>query len=155
MDLIINGETRAVTADPTANLLDVLRGELGLTGPRFGCGAGQCGSCSVLVDGQDVAACLVEVGNLAGKAIVTVEGLGTPDAPHPADRLPGASGRPVRLLPVGHPGGGQGPAGPQPQSHPQGGRAGPGLAPLPLRVHNRVMDAVLLAAKRMNAETAR
>ncbi|MBR7619167.1 (2Fe-2S)-binding protein [Phenylobacterium sp. 20VBR1] len=156
MDLIINGETRAVTADPTANLLDVLRGELGLTGPRFGCGAGQCGSCSVLVDGQDVAACLVEVGNLAGKAIVTVEGLGTPDAPHPLQTAflelqAGQCGYCLSGILVGA----KGLLDRNP--NPTRKEVAQALAWHLCRcgVHNRVMDAVLLAAKRMNAETAR
>jgi nicotinate dehydrogenase subunit A len=83
IQLSINGATHAVEADPTANLLDVLRNRLGLRGARFGCGAGQCGACSVLIDGEDKAACTVEIGNLAGKRIVTLEGIGSEQQPHP------------------------------------------------------------------------
>jgi len=81
--LTVNGTTRSCTTDDRATLLDVLRNSLGLTGPRFGCGAEQCGSCAVLIDGEDKPSCAVECGTLEGKVIVTVEGLGTPDAPHP------------------------------------------------------------------------
>ena len=83
MILTVNGEKRRVRADAGATLLDVLRNHLGLTGPRFGCGAEQCGSCSVLIDGEDKPSCAVEASALQGKAIVTVEGLGTPEHPHP------------------------------------------------------------------------
>lgn len=81
--LTVNGARRTVRTDERATLLDVLRGELGLTGPRFGCGAEQCGSCAVLIDGADKPSCAVEAGALEGKTIVTVEGLGTPEKPHP------------------------------------------------------------------------
>lgn len=156
MDLIINGQTRQITAEPTANLLDVLRGELGLTGPRFGCGAGQCGTCSVLVDGQDVASCLIEVGNLAGKAITTVEGLGTPDAPHPLQAAflelqAGQCGYCLSGILVGA----KGLLDRNPT--PTRKQVAEALAWHLCRcgVHNRVMDAVLLAAARMNGEAAR
>lgn len=81
--LTVNGETRRLTVDDTASLLDVLRTNLDLKAARFGCGAGQCGTCSVIVDGEDRASCQLEVGNLAGKRITTLEGIGTPDRPHP------------------------------------------------------------------------
>ncbi len=61
----------------------MLRNRLGLRGARFGCGSGQCGACSVLIDGEDKAACQLEVGNLVGKTITTLEGIGTPEHPHP------------------------------------------------------------------------
>ncbi|HEY2483182.1 MAG TPA: (2Fe-2S)-binding protein [Caulobacteraceae bacterium] len=83
LELSINGETRRLQVDDTASLLDVLRGDLGLKAARFGCGAGECGACSVLVDGEDKASCQIEVGNLAGKAITTLEGIGTRERPHP------------------------------------------------------------------------
>jgi len=83
VQLSINGETHAIEAEPTTLLLDVLRNRLGLSGARFGCGAGECGACSVLIDGQDSHACMTEIGNLAGKRIVTLEGIGTPAKPHP------------------------------------------------------------------------
>lgn len=81
--LSVNGQTVTVTADPTTPLLDVLRNHLGLTGTRYGCGLEQCGSCLVLLDGVPAYACTREVGTLANRAIVTVEGLGTPERPHP------------------------------------------------------------------------
>jgi len=81
--LLINGEARTVRVDEAASLLEVLRERLGLKGARYGCGVGQCGACSVLIDGEDKAACQVEVGNLAGKSILTLEGLGSPERPHP------------------------------------------------------------------------
>jgi nicotinate dehydrogenase subunit A len=83
IELTINGEARRIHVDDTRTLLDVLRTELDLKAARFGCGAGQCGTCAVIVDGEDVAACQREVGNLEGKAITTLEGNGAPDAPHP------------------------------------------------------------------------
>jgi nicotinate dehydrogenase subunit A len=83
LELLINGQPRTVRTGEARLLLDVLRDDLGLKGARFGCGAGQCGTCSVLVDGEDKASCQIEVGNLAGKAITTLEGLGTPERPHP------------------------------------------------------------------------
>jgi nicotinate dehydrogenase subunit A len=81
--LDVNGVERPVAAAEGASLLDVLRGELGLTGTHFGCGANQCGACNVLLDGQAVPACDTPLWAAAGKAIVTVEGLGTPERPHP------------------------------------------------------------------------
>ena len=75
-----------VRADPATSLLAVLRGELGLTGTRFGCGANQCGACNVLVDGQAVASCDTPLLAAAGKRITTIEGLGTPERPHPLQR---------------------------------------------------------------------
>jgi nicotinate dehydrogenase subunit A len=83
IELIVNGQARRLTVDDTATLLDVLRNRLDLKAARFGCGAGQCGTCAVLVDGEDAAACQLEVGNLEGKQITTLEGLGAADAPHP------------------------------------------------------------------------
>jgi nicotinate dehydrogenase subunit A len=81
--LRVNGTERIVEADGAAILLDVLRGVLGLTGTRFGCGANQCGACNVLMDGKAVAACDTPAWLAAGKDIVTVEGLGSPERPHP------------------------------------------------------------------------
>jgi nicotinate dehydrogenase subunit A len=83
IELLINGERRSVSAALTANLLDVLRNELGLFGARFGCGAGECGACVVLVGGEARQACQVEVGNIKSKSVVTLEGIGTPEKPHP------------------------------------------------------------------------
>jgi nicotinate dehydrogenase subunit A len=83
IELLINGEARSMRVDESASLLDVLRDRLDLKGARYGCGVGQCGACSVLVDGEDRAACQIEVGNLLGKSVVTLEGIGTPERPHP------------------------------------------------------------------------
>ena len=81
--LLVNGEARTVRTDDAATLLDVLRNDLDLKAARFGCGAGECGTCAVIIDGEEKPACQQEVGNLEGKAITTLEGIGTPDRPHP------------------------------------------------------------------------
>ena len=81
--LRVNGVERALRVDPAMPLLAALRGELGLTGTRFGCGANQCGACLVLVDDRAVASCDTPLWAVAGKDVVTVEGLGTPEHPHP------------------------------------------------------------------------
>jgi nicotinate dehydrogenase subunit A len=82
--LHINGGTRAVDVrDPDEPLLYVLRNSLGLTGAKFGCGLGQCGTCTVLVDGDAVQSCLLPVAKVGDRKVVTIEGLGTPDKPHP------------------------------------------------------------------------
>lgn len=79
----VNGEAVAPEAQDTAMLLDVLRNTLGLTGSRFGCGAGACGSCMVLVDGAAQPSCTLPLWAVADKAVVTIEGLGTLERPHP------------------------------------------------------------------------
>ena len=81
--LIVNGGAVSVTADGDTPLLDVLRNHLGLVGTKFGCGAEQCGSCMVLVDGTPEKSCGKALSTVADKAIVTIEGLGTPEHPHP------------------------------------------------------------------------
>jgi carbon-monoxide dehydrogenase small subunit len=73
--LTVNGETREVRADPWARLLDVLREELALTGTKEGCGEGECGACTVLLDGVPVNSCLVAIGQCGGREVRTVEGL--------------------------------------------------------------------------------
>ena len=85
-NLTVNGRARLVTAGRDAILLDVLRGELGLPGARFGCGEGLCGSCRVLVDGKPLPACDTPLWAVEGRSITTVEGLGTEAAPHPLQR---------------------------------------------------------------------
>ena len=80
---ILNGQPAQVETEESDNLLDVLRGPLGLSGPRFGCGLGQCGSCAVLVDGEEKAACALDLAAVEGKALLTLEGLGSPERPHP------------------------------------------------------------------------
>ncbi len=77
--LTLNGRPAEVEAPPLARLLDVLRGPLGLTGTKEGCGEGECGACTVLLDGEPVNACLVAIGQCEGRAVVTVEGLGDLD----------------------------------------------------------------------------
>ena len=72
----MNGKTSFVTTEPHCSLLDTLR-ELGLTGSKKGCDEGECASCTVLVDGVPVNSCLVLIGDAAGKAIVTIEGIAT------------------------------------------------------------------------------
>src|SRR5687768_12546636 len=79
----VNGELKSVTTDPARPLLDVLREDLGLTGAKYGCGEGQCGACSVLVDGKRVFSCRTSVGRVDGKSVQTIEGLATGDALHP------------------------------------------------------------------------
>lgn len=81
--LSVNGQRRVLDVDPDCPLLYVLRDQLGLNNPRFGCGLGQCGACTVLVDDRPVRSCVLPVARAAGKAVLTLEGLGTPDKPHP------------------------------------------------------------------------
>ena len=82
--LHVNRAQRRVDSwDPSQPLLYALRGALGLTGAKLGCGLGQCGSCTVLVDDQATRACMVPVSSAAGRRITTVEGLGTPEKPDP------------------------------------------------------------------------
>ncbi|HTS20492.1 MAG TPA: (2Fe-2S)-binding protein [Casimicrobiaceae bacterium] len=80
----LNGKPASIaTDDPEMPLLYALRDDLGMHGPRFGCGLGQCGACTVHVDGKAVRSCSMPVSAVAGKRIVTLEGLGTPAKPHP------------------------------------------------------------------------
>ena len=83
ISLTVNGSEVAVAADPDTPLLDVLRNHLGLVGTKFGCGLEQCGCCIVLVDGRPEKSCGKAVSTVAGKQVVTIEGLGTRDRPHP------------------------------------------------------------------------
>jgi nicotinate dehydrogenase subunit A len=77
IDLDINGRSHTVDADPSTPLLYVLRDDLALNGAKFGCGLGQCGSCTVVVDGRAVLSCITPISTLEGRKIRTVEGLGT------------------------------------------------------------------------------
>jgi nicotinate dehydrogenase subunit A len=83
MTLNVNGSTREIDADPATPLLYVLRDDLALNGAKFGCGLGQCGSCTVMVDGEAVLSCVTPILLLEGREITTVEGLGTLEAPGP------------------------------------------------------------------------
>jgi len=79
----LNGTAVALDVPEDASLLHVLRGPAGLSGARFGCGTEQCGACMVLLDGVPTYACTLPVSAAAGRKVTTVEGLGTPEAPHP------------------------------------------------------------------------
>jgi nicotinate dehydrogenase subunit A len=153
IEFTLNGERVRIEADGSESLLDVLRGRLGLFGARFGCGAGQCGACAVLVDGRSIAACRTEMGTLATRSVTTLEGLGAPDRPHPLQAaflelqagqcgycLSGILVSAKALLDV----------------NPDPSRAEIAEALdwhlCRCGVHNRVMDAVALAARRMREE---
>lgn len=82
-DLRINGKAHQVEGAPEDSLLSILRYEIGLTGSKFGCGEGQCGACTVLVDGQPLRSCVARLGAVAGKAITTIEALADGDKLHP------------------------------------------------------------------------
>ena len=86
LTLKVNGKTHSFDVDPTTPLLYVLSDDLGLRGPKFGCGLGQCGSCTVLVKGQAVRSCITAVEAVQGLDIITLEGLGTIDKPHPIQK---------------------------------------------------------------------
>ena len=81
--LNINGKKMTVDVDSSTNLLSVLREDLDLTGSKYGCGEGQCGACSVLLDGQLTRSCITQVGRAAGKQITTIEGLAKDGKLHP------------------------------------------------------------------------
>jgi len=148
----INGTPRTVVTDDRANLLDVLRNDLGLTGARYGCGAEQCGSCAVLIDGHAKPSCGIECGTLEGKAILTVEGLGTPEHPHPLqtafiEKQAGQCGYCLSGILIG--------AKALLDRNPNPSRAQIAEALdwhlCRCGVHNRILDAVELAATRMRA----
>jgi nicotinate dehydrogenase subunit A len=82
----LNGVETTVDADPDRSLLDILRGQLGMTGAHFGCGANECGACNVMVDGHAVASCDTPLWAVADKDIITIEGLGSAQHPHPLQR---------------------------------------------------------------------
>ena len=82
----LNGVETELDADPDASLLGTLRGQLAMTGPHFGCGANECGACNVIVGDHAVAACDTPLWSVAGKDIVTVEGLGNAEKPHALQR---------------------------------------------------------------------
>ncbi len=83
INLTVNGHPHAVDVDPATPLLYVLTDDLRLRGPKFGCGLGQCGACTVLARGRAIRSCVTQVGEMKDAEIVTLEGLGTIDRPHP------------------------------------------------------------------------
>jgi nicotinate dehydrogenase subunit A len=86
IELTVNGREHEVDAEPDTPLLYVLRDDLGLNGAKFGCGLGQCGACTVIVDGAAVFSCLTPIAVLSGRSVTTIEGLGCRDAPGPVQR---------------------------------------------------------------------
>jgi aerobic-type carbon monoxide dehydrogenase small subunit (CoxS/CutS family) len=83
MELTVNGKARSVDVEPDATLLNVLREQLDLTGPKYGCGEGQCGACTVLIDGKPRRACITPVKAAAGRQVTTIEGLERNGRLHP------------------------------------------------------------------------
>ncbi|HEV2468933.1 MAG TPA: (2Fe-2S)-binding protein [Candidatus Sulfotelmatobacter sp.] len=81
--LAINGKRYSVDTDPQTSLLTVLREKLDLTGSKYGCGEGQCGACTVIIDGKSQRSCVTRVGSVAGKKITTIEGIASGDHLHP------------------------------------------------------------------------
>ncbi len=150
IELTINGAARRISIDDATTLLEALRNHLELKAAKYGCGAGQCGTCAVIVDGEDKAACQLEVGNLEGKAITTLEGIGTPDRPHPLQTAflelqAGQCGYCLAGILVG--------AKALVDGNPNPSRAEIASALswhlCRCGAHNRILDAVMLAAKRM------
>jgi nicotinate dehydrogenase subunit A len=86
VSLRVNGRIYASTADPDTPLLYILRNDLKLNGPKFGCGRGQCGACTVIIDRHAVRACVTALNDVNDREIVTLEGLGSRDSPHPVQR---------------------------------------------------------------------
>jgi nicotinate dehydrogenase subunit A len=82
----LNGAETDIDADPDTPLLAILRGQLGMTGPHFGCGAGECGACNVIVGDRAVTACDTPLWSVADKEVTTIEGLGDAQKPHPLQR---------------------------------------------------------------------
>ena len=83
IDFKLNGTDVSIDVDPLTPLLEVLRNDLELNGPKFGCGLAQCGACAVLLNGTSLRSCVLPVQSVAGKEITTLEGLGTESSPHP------------------------------------------------------------------------
>ena len=83
VSLTVNGQAHTVDVDPTTPLLYVLSDDLALRGPKFGCGLGQCGACTVIIGGRAVRSCVTPVSSVDGASVTTLEGLGTPEKPHP------------------------------------------------------------------------
>jgi len=83
IEFTLNGKRISITAAPQTPLLEVLRNDIELNGPKFGCGLAQCGACAVLLDGESIRSCVLPISNVAGRSITTLEGLGNADNPHP------------------------------------------------------------------------
>ena len=86
VQLKVNGKARSVQVDPQKSLLFVLRDDLDLSGTKYGCGEGQCGACTVLIDGQPVRSCRTQIGSASGKQITTIEALAQNGALHPVQK---------------------------------------------------------------------
>jgi len=86
INLTINGARHSIDVDPQSSLLTVLREHLDLTGSKYGCGEGQCGACTVLIDGKAQRSCITRVGNVAQKQITTIEGLAIGERLHPVQQ---------------------------------------------------------------------
>ena len=86
LTLKVNGQSHSLDLDPATPLLYVLEDDLELRGPKFGCGLGQCGSCTVIVKGEAIRSCITPVAAVAGSEITTLEGLGTIEKPHPIQK---------------------------------------------------------------------
>jgi aerobic-type carbon monoxide dehydrogenase small subunit (CoxS/CutS family) len=86
LEFTLNGKARQIEADLRRNLLEVLREDLGLTGAKYGCGEGQCRSCTVLLDGRPIQSCLIPIDAVAGHRIETIEGLAEGERLHPVQR---------------------------------------------------------------------
>jgi len=86
ISLQVNGKTHSVDVEPDTPLLYVLRNDLQQNGPKYGCGLGQCGACTVIMDGRAMRSCVLPVSVAKSAAITTLDGLGTPDKPHPVQR---------------------------------------------------------------------
>ena len=86
LNLKVNGQSHSLDVDPATPLLYVLSDDLALRGPKFGCGLGQCGSCTVIVKGNAIRSCITPVDAMAGSEITTLEGLGTIEKPHPIQK---------------------------------------------------------------------
>jgi nicotinate dehydrogenase subunit A len=84
--LAVNGRSHSLDVDPSTPLLYVLSDDLELRGPKFGCGLAQCGACTVIVEGKAIRSCVTPVETMNGAEITTLEGLGTPENPHPIQR---------------------------------------------------------------------
>lgn len=86
IEFTLNGETVGIDVDQQTPLLEVLRNDFELNGPKFGCGLAQCGACAVLLDGESIRSCVMPIASVAGRNVTTLEGLGNKSKPHPLQR---------------------------------------------------------------------